>query len=168
MTKSSKIPYLCGIIFTSKVKLRAHRKESGHRRVKVKTEKPKKVHICDMCGKGYKTNYDLKDHVRSIHDKDRPFKCEKCGASYPHRGGLHYHKKEEGRCPGAPIKTRKLIWWGKGVKFQDPKCIHPDCKDKELPTFNFNGIMKHIIEEHSPDPDDSVSFLLYSCLHHYF
>ena len=64
------------------------------------------------------------------------------------------HKKTN--CTGAPPKTRKLIFWGKQPG-TDPKCIHPDCVDKDLPKFTFHGIMNHIIDVHSPDPDDSVS-----------
>ena len=99
----------------------------------------------------------FKAHVSGVHEKKRPWKCNKCGDTYRHRSGLHCHKKE-GKCPGAPRNSRKLIFWGKDGTI-DPKCIHPDCKDKDHAKFTYAGIMNHIIEAHSPDPDDSVSLL---------
>ena len=118
------------------------------------TPKAKKVHMCDLCGKDLKTSKELRNHISAVHEKKRPWKCNKCGFTYRHRSGLLGHKKTN--CSGAPPKTRKLIFWGKQPG-TDPKCIHPDCVDKDLPKFTFHGIMNHIIDAHSPDPDDSVS-----------
>ena len=118
------------------------------------TEKPKKVHMCDLCGKDLKTSKELRNHISAVHEKKRPWKCNKCGFTYRHRSGLIGHKKTN--CTGAPPKTRKLIFWGKQPG-TDPKCLHPDCADKDMPKFTFHGIMNHIIDFHSPDPDDTVS-----------
>ena len=125
------------------------------------TEKPKKVHMCEQCGKEFKTSWSLKEHVTSHHEKKKLYKCNKCGDSYRSRAGLLIHKKREGdnKCPGKPRNSRKLIFFGASTG-ADPKCLHPDCADKNLPRFTYAGIMKHVIELHSPDPDDSVS----SCL----
>ena len=120
--------------------------------------KPKKVHMCEQCGKEFKTSWSLKEHVTSHHEKKKLYKCNKCGDSYRSRAGLLIHKKREGdnKCPGKPRNSRKLIFFGASTG-ADPKCLHPDCADKNLPRFTYAGIMKHVIELHSPDPDDSVS-----------
>ena len=47
-----------------------------------------------------------------------------------------------------------MIYWG--AIGNDPKCIHPDCVGKEQ-KFTYAGIYNHVIDEHSPDPDDTVS-----------
>jgi len=152
----------CLDAFKTKVELRAHKKDGGCLGSKENTEKPQKPHMCEICGKEFRRNKELKEHVSGVHEKNRNYKCDKCGDTYRHRGGLAGHKKD-GRCPGAPRPTRKLIYWGKGTSFDRPKCIHPDCVDKELPEFNFDGIMNHVIELHSPDPDDSKNLQCPDC-----
>jgi len=116
--------------------------------------------MCDLCGKDLKTSKELRNHISAVHEKKRPWKCNKCGFTYRHRSGLLGHKKTN--CSGAPPKTRKLIFWGKQPG-TDPKCIHPDCVDKDLPKFTFHGIMNHIIDTHSPDPDDSKNLQCPDC-----
>ena len=130
----------------------------------IKTKKKKKKStkegprkVCEQCGKDFKSKASLSEHVTSFHEKKRLYKCNKCGDSYKSRTGLFRHKKREGenKCPGKPRNSRKIIHFGEDIR--NPKCIHPDCVDKDLPRFTYAGIMKHVIEFHSPDPDDSVS-----------
>ena len=90
-------------------------------------------------------------NIGAVHENKRPWKCNKCGDAYKYKNGLVHHKKD--KCPGMPKKERKLIYWG--VNVNNPKCLHPNCVDKD--NFTVAGIYKHVIEEHSPDPDDSVS-----------
>jgi len=123
---------------------------------------PRKVHMCEQCGKEFKTAWTLKEHVTSHHEKKKLYKCNKCGDSYRSRSGLLFHKKREGRCPGAPRNSRKLIFFGASTG-ADPKCLHPDCVDKNLPRFTYAGIMKHVLELHSPDPDDSKNLQCPDC-----
>ena len=125
------------------------------------TEKPKTLKskpICELCGKEFSKTGTLKEHVRSVHEKKKAYECKKCGDTFRSRAGLNHHRKREGKnkCPGQPRNTRKLIHFGEDIR--NPKCLHPDCVDKNLPRFTFAGIMNHIIDLHSPDPDDSVSF----------
>ena len=117
----------------------------------------KKVHICDICGKSFKTSKDYKIHVSGVHEKKKPYKCGKCGVAYGYRRSLIHHKKS-GKCHEGSNKENKWIKWGKDST--NPKCVHPDCIDKEYDRFTFAGIMNHILELHTPDPDDSVSFVL--------
>ena len=132
--------------------IKAIKKNKSGKKAKEKLRK-----VCEQCGKDFKTTSDLKVHVSSVHEKKRPWKCNKCGDTYRNRSGLLGHKKGEyGKCPGKPRNSRKLIFFGASTG-ADPKCVHPDCADKNLPRFTYAGIMKHVIEFHSPDPDYSVS-----------
>ena len=118
----------------------------------------KKEHVCDICGKTFKQNKDYKAHVSGVHEKKKPFKCNKCGDSYKYRNGLIVHRNS-GKCPGVPRNENKWIKWGNtgGGTPLDPKCLHPDCIGKDHERFTYAGIMNHIIDIHSPGADDSVS-----------
>ena len=133
-----------------------------------KEAKQKKKHICDICGKSYNSSSSLNEHVSSVHEKKKPFKCRKCGASYSSRGGLKHHKKP-GQCTGLPKNENRWIKWKNPGKEEplDPKCLHPDCFDKEQPKFTYAGIMNHIMDLHSPGFDDSVSFLIFFILNNF-
>ena len=124
--------------------------------------KVKKVHVCDICGKSFKTSKDYKVHVSGVHEKKKPHKCGKCGVAYGYRRSLIHHRNS-GKCQDGPNKENKWIRWGKDST--NPKCIHPDCIDKEHDRFTFAGIMNHIIDSHTPDPDDSVSLVSQSVFH---
>ena len=40
---------------------------------------PKKnMAICDHCGSQFTQKRNLKAHIRSIHDKNKPFRCHLC------------------------------------------------------------------------------------------
>ena len=137
------------------------KKETTDVKIKKKKKKSTKTgprKVCEQCGKDFKTNTSLREHVTSRHENKRLYKCNKCGDSYRSRAGLFIHKRREGdnKCPGKPRNSRKIIFFGASTG-ADPKCVHPDCADKNLPRFTYAGIMKHVIEFHSPDPDDSVS-----------
>ena len=120
---------------------------------KDRKEKIQKEHICDICGKSLREKETLKLHIAAVHEKKKQYKCKKCENSYSYRGGLREHRKS-GRCKGAPSNEYRWIKWGNNC---DPKCIHPDCVDKGDVKFTFAGIMNHIIDVHTPGPDDSVS-----------
>ena len=122
-------------------------------------QKKSKRRICDICGKDFKSNETLRSHVSAVHEKKKPWKCNKCGDTYKYRSGLDHHRKP-GRCPGVPKNENKWIKWknsGKTDEPLDPKCLHPDCVDQEHPRFTYAGIMNHIIDLHTPGSDDSVS-----------
>ena len=121
-------------------------------------EKEKKVHFCELCGKTFKYRKDYKEHVSAVHEKKKPYKCRDCGVAYGHRKTLVIHRRK-GKCSETASNKNKLIKWGK--KADDPKCVHPDCVGKEYPRFTYAGIMIHMIDHHSPGPDDSVSIFLY-------
>merc|ERR1711970_1257582 len=104
--------------------------------------------MCEICGKSFKRSKDMKEHVSGVHEKKLAYKCKKCGIGYKYRQGLLQHRKK-GKCPETPSLLRKLIYWGRGKPYPDtPICIHPDCVGKDLPKFDFNSIMNHVIDFH--------------------
>jgi len=49
-------------------------------------------HICDECGKGFKTAQNLKIH-KGVHSDLRPFSCNKCDKTFKFEGSLRDHVK---------------------------------------------------------------------------
>ncbi|KAM4574366.1 uncharacterized protein V3H82_009038 [Fundulus diaphanus] len=47
---------------------------------------------CDVCGKAYKHNYEMKAH-RRIHTGERPFCCNICGKGFMRSSGLAVHMR---------------------------------------------------------------------------
>ena len=55
----------------------------------IHSDKPK-PHQCGVCGKGFWKSNGLKVHMRK-HTGERPYMCQKCGATYPYRFSLAAH-----------------------------------------------------------------------------
>ncbi|KAM4739207.1 uncharacterized protein FYW61_003778 [Anableps anableps] len=47
---------------------------------------------CDICGKAYKHNYEMKAH-RRVHTGERPFSCRTCGKGFMRSSGLAVHMR---------------------------------------------------------------------------
>ena len=111
----------------------------------------KKEYICDLCGKVFKLNDSLKNHVRVKHEQKKIFKCRQCKKSFSYQTGLREHR---GVCKG-PSKEKRWIYWGKNS--HKPKCIHPDCVGKEEVKFTVQSILIHVLDVHT-SPENSVSY----------
>ncbi|KAM3955999.1 putative transcription factor Ken [Aphomia sociella] len=55
-------------------------------------ERPKDK-ICSYCGRGFKDNKVLQNHIRT-HTGERPFVCEVCGAAFAQRVARNMHHKK--------------------------------------------------------------------------
>ena len=122
-----------------------------------KKKKEKENLVCEHCGKNFQSREDWKMHIIVKHEKKKIFKCKLCNKSYPYRGGFIRHRK---KCKG-PLKENRWIFWGKGGT---PRCMHPDCVNREDMVFTPAGLFKHIINIHTA-PTEFVSDLMTFFIH---
>ncbi len=56
--------------------------------------------MCQLCGKGFKKQSLLKEHLAAIHGvgERRKFECEKCGKSFTQKKNLQYHQQVSQNC----------------------------------------------------------------------
>ena len=68
--------------------------ENAHQTPPVHSEKPKKDHLCSVCGKCYRTKCELVTHFR-VHSGEKPFKCTVCGKGFTRKGALNWHSSPQ-------------------------------------------------------------------------
>jgi len=63
--------------------------------VSTQIETPKNKHFCEKCNKNFSTITNLKNHIMTIHEHNRPFKCPypNCEKSYSIQSRLYSHIK---------------------------------------------------------------------------
>ncbi|XP_055600733.1 zinc finger protein 271-like [Uranotaenia lowii] len=102
----------CGAKYTSKSGLRNHLNKNlscdeAFQEAKLRQKKHEeelKEHGCEICGKKYRHRKSLLEH-RSLHFRNRQYKCERCGAMFETSGGWKKHVAN-GRCELSKSKLR--------------------------------------------------------------
>eukprot|EP00111_Clytia_hemisphaerica_P018712 TCONS_00055293-protein len=52
-----------------------------------------KDHLCQVCGQNFSTNANLKRHERTVHEGVRDFMCKVCGKEFSNRRGMLNHER---------------------------------------------------------------------------
>eukprot|EP01086_Lenisia_limosa_P015681 TRINITY_DN5181_c0_g1_i2.p1 TRINITY_DN5181_c0_g1~~TRINITY_DN5181_c0_g1_i2.p1 ORF type:complete len:171 (+),score=6.60 TRINITY_DN5181_c0_g1_i2:127-639(+) len=81
----------CGQLFKSKRAFSLH----SRTHTSPKNESTSRAFICDRddCGRTFSQKCHLVEHIRSIHDKERPFECQECGKSFTRKSVLNVHMR---------------------------------------------------------------------------
>ena len=53
---------------------------------------------CTICSFSSYAKSDMKNHVKLVHDKERPFKCSVCNATFQTKAKLNRHAPKESGC----------------------------------------------------------------------
>lgn len=48
---------------------------------------------CRLCGHTFAQTADLRKHIRTVHEGDRPFACDLCDRRFGERGNLRKHRR---------------------------------------------------------------------------
>ena len=59
----------------------------------MKPENENKSFKCSRCDKTFTTSFNMKKHIKTIHEGQRNYKCDSCGKSYKESGSLNFHIK---------------------------------------------------------------------------
>ena len=68
----------------------------GHLKIHVATHhnpNRRKEHLCPLCSKAFYTHQVVSSHIRSVHTREKPFRCDKCSFKAHHSTGLTSHRK---------------------------------------------------------------------------
>lgn len=64
---------------------------NGRKKSKAKTNEDSKCFKCSVCGKAFKQKWNMKQHIKVVHEKIRNFFCDLCPAAEYHKQALELH-----------------------------------------------------------------------------
>ena len=114
----------------------------------------KREYVCDLCGKAFIHNNDLRRHRSTVHEGLKNFKCDQCDKAFGSQGTLKTHVTyvhESTRnhicdsCGKAFATTsglsRHVLNVHKGVKRPRPSSSKPNKIKKEISAFHSSEFM---------------------------
>lgn len=136
---------LCNKSFLSKCKIRKH--------MDVHKNKDRPKRLCNICGIELCSTYNLNNHVRTVHGRERKFHCTICNRRFSHSHHLKTHmNRHDGIRPFACQLCVKSFF-DKTTLREHIKSVHLNLKAYAcricLRTFNRSGNMRaHMLKTH--------------------
>lgn len=137
---------LCNKAFISKSKIRKH--------MDVHKNKDRPKRLCTICGLELCSTYNLNNHIRTVHGRERKFHCTLCDRRFSHS---HHLKTHMNRHDGIrPFKCQQCVkaFFDKTTLREHIKSVHLNLKAYACRicarTFNRSGNMRaHMLKTHN-------------------
>lgn len=137
---------LCNKEFISKSKIRKH--------MDVHKNKDRPKRLCTICGLELCSTYNLNNHIRTVHGRERKFHCTLCDRRFSHS---HHLKTHMNRHEGIrPFQCEQCVksFFDKTTLREHIKSVHLNLKAYAcricLRTFNRSGNMRaHMLKTHN-------------------
>ena len=55
--------------------------------------KESELPVCHLCGQKFKSNFNLRVHVESVHENKKNYSCDQCGAEFYFKRKFKWHMK---------------------------------------------------------------------------
>ena len=126
-----------------------------------------KTFACPVCNKGFKRKASIKSHILTVHEKQRPYKCDVCDRKLSTSSSLKRHKKVKRVDKLFKIvkndkqECKRFRYCDNQVTFrikQIPKNVNP------LEWFYkvFEGILNYFKDTYKPDDNDIVGLRIHN------
>lgn len=147
---------LCNKSFISKSKIRKH--------MDVHKNKDRPKRLCTICGLELCSTYNLNNHIRTVHGRERKFHCTLCDRRFSHS---HHLKTHMNRHTGVrPFQCEQCVksFFDKTTLREHIKSVHLNLKAYACKicsrTFNRSGNMRaHMLKTHNLGNLTTVQFL---------
>nr|XP_029531939.1 zinc finger protein 436-like [Oncorhynchus nerka] len=120
------------------------------------------AHRCELCGKGFKTPSQLKQHQASVHRGEKPFQCPTCGKCFATKTNLKIHTSVHSgerafQCPQCQMcfKTKYTL--------NAHKKTHTDSKPYACDKCPMTFIRSHYLRRHEISHLTSKPFVCSHC-----
>lgn len=137
---------LCNKSYISKSKIRKH--------MDVHKNKDRPKRLCTICGLELCSTYNLNNHIRTVHGRERKFHCQLCDRRFSHSHHLKTHMNRHDNI--RPFQCEQCVksFFDKTTLREHVKSVHLNLKAYACKicsrTFNRSGNMRaHMLKTHS-------------------